>query len=140
MNFEALQKLATEGEKMVPLYREKPMPSLKAFVTHLEWNPRKLKGEAGPDRIEEDKWARHTADDLANISLCLAKEESGQALAARFDAKVASRRKVAKALGLSDAEIASVGSEEGNELLRTHLIGGLAANRGALPFDAACIA
>lgn len=50
-----------------------------------------------------------------------------------LESSIAGRKEVAVNLGMSPEEIASIGSEGGNELLRTRVVGALAQNSGKLP-------
>jgi hypothetical protein len=50
-----------------------------------------------------------------------------------LDPSLASRKEVASHLGMSPKEIESVGTEDGNELLRTRVVAELAQNTGKLP-------
>lgn len=208
---QSVDELIEQVAKMLPVYQQKNNKALKPYLTNLDWNLKKVKGEVSGEKMDAEMWKNHTASDLSNIALLLAKGEPGQEFASSFrdrvkaqeptqvaapaipspahspevasalpvneagmvatpfdvrgflrekaahateklqwqtsvvdlfklfgmDSSLASRKKMAQTLGFNDAELDSVGSEDGNELLRTRLVGALAQNQGMIPSMAA---
>jgi len=208
---ESIQKLLAEIGTMLPLYQAKAASAVQAAAKNVEWNAKKLRGEAGIGFLDLDTWARYTAGDFETIAKGMSEGEPGQVFAANFgerlhtafggaglndplqpaataastpdgsapaevgaasapastdfdlntvleekakaagekldwnrsvvdllkllglDSSMEGRRKAGASLGMTDSEIASIGSEAGNTALHSKLLGRLAQTRGALP-------